>query len=313
MRKPLEDVLACPTCRTPLTAGDGWSCLGCGTVFEEKDGVPILMNADSKRELLRFYGGRPQQEDEDRARRETRSAGRLQHWLTHPPSQKVGDMTVPNLKRLWRLLVEREPEPIVLTVGKLKLNINRARSQDDPDIQALEAASVRLDIKAGPGVAVVGDGHRLPFLDASLDAAIGLTTIKHLRNPYVFVDELYRVLKPGGLVYAQNVMFDVYHRHPGDYVHFTTSGIVNLFSKFEVVETGPNTGPSYALFKVLPYYFGCLFGGQSPARYRFALHASTWLLSPIRYLDHWLIKSPWRDFVPFSNYFLGRKPEDARG
>jgi hypothetical protein len=38
------------------------------------------------------------------------------------------------------------------------------------------------------------------------------------------------------------------------------------------------------------------------------LHTSAWALSPIRYLDYFLLDNPWRDFVAFSNYFLGRKP-----
>jgi uncharacterized protein YbaR (Trm112 family)/SAM-dependent methyltransferase len=313
MTKRLRDLLACPTCRAPLTSGDRLACIHCGEVFPEQDGIPILLNEESRRQLLRFYSGRPHQEEQDRARAARQRFRRLNHWFTHPPSRKIGDRTVPNLKRLWQLTRAGEASPIVLTVGKLKHNINRSRSQDDPDVQALEAASVRLDIKAGAGVDVVGDGHRLPFLDNSFDAAIGLTTIKHLRNPYTFVDELYRVLKPGGLVYAQNVLYDPYHRWPGDYVHFTTSGIVNLFSEFEPVETGVNTGPSYTMFKLVPYYVGCLLGGQSPARYRFALHAAMWALSPIRYLDYLLIKSPWKDFVAFSNYFLGQKPERDGG
>jgi uncharacterized protein YbaR (Trm112 family)/SAM-dependent methyltransferase len=315
MRKRLKDLLACPTCRAPLTEAEGerLACLRCGANFEQRDGVPVLLDEESRREILRFYGGRPEQEVEDRRRKAGKKAGWLDHLLTHPPSRKVGDKTVPNLQKLWRLVKQREPDPLVLTVGKLKVNINRASSQDDPDVQALEAASVRLDIKPGPGVDVVGDGHKLPYLDNSFDAAIGLTTLKHLRNPYTFVSELYRVVKPGGLVYAQCVLYDPYHRHPGDYVHFTTSGIVNLFSQFEPVETGVNTGPSYTVFKMLPYYVGCLLGGKSPTRYKMALYGSMWLLSPIRYLDHFLLDSPWKDYVAFSNYFLGRKPERADG
>lgn len=311
MKKRLKDILACPTCRSPLTEGERLTCLACGATFDERHGVPVLLDEESRREIDKFYGGRPQQEDEDRQRKQ--KASRLEHWLTHPPSRKIGDKTVPNLKKLWSLLKERESDPLVLTVGKIKSRINRENSDDDADVRALEAASARLDIKAGPGVAVVGDGHKLPFLDNSFDAAIGLTTVKHLRNPFTFASELYRVLKPGGLVYAQCVLYDPYHRHPGDYCHFTTSGIVQLFHQFTPVETGVNTGPSYTLFKMLPYYFGCLLGGKSPTRYKLALYGATWALSPIRYLDHFLLDSPWKDFVAFSNYFLGRKPEVPRG
>ncbi len=184
MKKRLKDILACPTCRSALTEGHRLTCLACGATFEERHGVPVLLDEESRREIDKFYGGRPQQEDADRQRKQT--ASRLEHWLTHPPSRKIGDKTVPNLKKLWSLLKERESDPLVLTVGKIKSRINRENSDDDADVRALEAVSVRLDIKAGPGVAVVGDGHKLPFLDNSFDAAIGLTTVKHLRNPFTF-------------------------------------------------------------------------------------------------------------------------------
>jgi uncharacterized protein YbaR (Trm112 family)/SAM-dependent methyltransferase len=307
MNKDLREILACPTCRGPLSPG-GLSCLKCGAIFEERDGIPILLDEESRHEIVRFYQGRWNADRVEREPPPTSTRERLQHWFTHPPSRKIGDVTVPNLQKVWRLLVETESKPRVLTVGKLKPRINRQQIDEFPEIRALETASIRLDIKSGPGVDVVGDGHKLPFLDNSVDAVLALTTLKHLRNPFTFVSEVHRVLKPGGLVYAQCVLFDPYHRWPGDYVHFTTSGIVQLFSQFEAVETGVNTGPSYTMFKLVPYYLACLLSFNSKALYGLVLHTSAWALSPIRYLDYFLLDNPWRDFVAFSNYFLGRKP-----
>lgn len=307
MNKRLRDILACPTCRGPLTFGEGLSCLKCGAVFEERNGIPILLDEESRREILNFYQGQPDRDKGNNGRRSRSLNERLMAWLTHPPSRKIGDVTAPNLRKLWRLLETAGSEPRVLTVGKLKPRINGQWIEEFPEIRALEAAALRLDIQAGPGVDVVGDGHKLPFLDSSLDAAIALTTLKHLRNPFAFVSELHRVLKPGGLVYAQCVLFDVYHRWPGDYVHFTTSGIVQLFSRFERVETGVNTGPCYTMFKLLPYFLACLLSFNSRILYNLVLYGSAWALSPIRYLDYLLLRNPWKDFLAFSNYFIGRK------
>jgi SAM-dependent methyltransferase len=44
-----------------------------------------------------------------------------------------------------------------------------------------------------------GDG-RLPFADASLDAAISIEVIEHVEDQFAFLRELARVVKPGGLV-----------------------------------------------------------------------------------------------------------------
>lgn len=307
MNKRLRDILACPVCRDPLTFDEGLSCLRCGTVFEERNGTPILLDEASRREILKFYQGQPHLDEGKDGKRSRSLSERIVNQLTSPPSRKIGDVTVFNLCKFWRLLEAAGGEPRVLTVGKLKPRINGQRIEQFPEIRALNAASLRLDITPGPGVDVVGDGHKLPFLDSSLDAAIALTTLKHLRNPFTFASELHRVLKPGGLVYAQCVLFDPYHRRPGDYVHFTTSGIVQLFSRFETVETGVNTGPCYTMFKLLPYSLACLLSFNSRILYNLVLYGSAWALSPIRYLDHFLLKNPWRDYVAFSNYFLGRK------
>ena len=193
MREELRDILACPTCRGPLTPDEGLSCLKCGGIFEERDGIPILLDEESRREFVRFYQGRwsPGRVEAEAAPRSPRE--RLLHYFTHPPSRKIGDVTVPKLQKLWRLLAESRTEPRVLTVGKLKPWINRQRIEQFSEIRALEAPSIRLDIKSGPGVDVVGDGHKLPFLDDSLDTAIALTTLKHLRNPFAFVSEVHRV------------------------------------------------------------------------------------------------------------------------
>jgi 2-polyprenyl-3-methyl-5-hydroxy-6-metoxy-1,4-benzoquinol methylase len=42
---------------------------------------------------------------------------------------------------------------------------------------------------------------RLPLEDNSVTIAISLAVIEHISNPDVFLSEIYRVLKPGGLIY----------------------------------------------------------------------------------------------------------------
>lgn len=52
------------------------------------------------------------------------------------------------------------------------------------------------------GTADIFDGHRLPWADASFDAAFCLETIEHLHDDdcSLIFDELFRVLRPGGFV-----------------------------------------------------------------------------------------------------------------
>jgi len=61
-------------------------------------------------------------------------------------------------------------------------------------------ARFRMDILASPWIDVVGDAHRLPFGDESLDGIALLDVLHHLGDPCGFFEEVARVLKPGGRV-----------------------------------------------------------------------------------------------------------------
>lgn len=51
-----------------------------------------------------------------------------------------------------------------------------------------------------PVDAIVADGRRLPFADGSLDAACTLNALEHVADPWGFLAELVRVVRPGGTV-----------------------------------------------------------------------------------------------------------------
>lgn len=61
---------------------------------------------------------------------------------------------------------------------------------------------VNIDSRPGKGVDLVtdfDDNPVLPFEDSSVDESEGSHLIEHLRNPLPFMEELWRVTKPGGL------------------------------------------------------------------------------------------------------------------
>lgn len=65
---------------------------------------------------------------------------------------------------------------------------------DDPDA-AFPAAP-----EAGDWMVVRGDSYALPFADRSLDCVIASEVLEHLHDDDTALDEIYRVLKPGGEV-----------------------------------------------------------------------------------------------------------------
>ena len=59
-----------------------------------------------------------------------------------------------------------------------------------------------------PGSFVVGDAERLPFPDASFDAVISLYALEHFTHPREVLQEMARVVRPGGLVGVLTVTYD---------------------------------------------------------------------------------------------------------
>jgi SAM-dependent methyltransferase len=85
-------------------------------------------------------------------------------------------------------------------------------------------------------VHVVGDARRLPVRDAAFDVVLCTEMLEHVPEPQQAIDEMWRVLKPGGtLVLTTRFLFPI-HDAPHDYFRFTKYGLRHLLKRFEVLE-----------------------------------------------------------------------------
>ncbi len=77
----------------------------------------------------------------------------------------------------------------------------------------------------------IGDLAALPFSDASFDAALNVVTLEHVREPALVVEELGRVLAPGGrfLLIAPHEWEE--HQQPHDYYRYTRYGLRYLLER----------------------------------------------------------------------------------
>lgn len=93
-----------------------------------------------------------------------------------------------------------------------------------------EISSANIDPKIEP-THLVEPGQPLPFADASFDAVICFNTLEHIYDVMGVVNELYRVVKPGGQVHVIVPFMFRIHGHPDDYTRATPSWWRETFSR----------------------------------------------------------------------------------
>lgn len=134
-----------------------------------------------------------------------------------------------------------------------RLTLEHALERVLPDLQAHDVLDVgsrdaryapllrykrytSLDISSVSRPDVRGDVHALPFLPQVFDLVMATEVLEHLHTPQQAVDEIRRVLLPGGTCVLSTRFIHPYHADPHDYFRFTSDGLKHLFREFAQVE-----------------------------------------------------------------------------
>jgi SAM-dependent methyltransferase len=124
-------------------------------------------------------------------------------------------------------LAKVPPGGYVLDVGSSKRVIHpRALS-----IDLQEGADIVYDMMQG-----------LPFPSGTFDLCVCTAVLEHVPDPYFLVQEMRRVLKPGGRVHAAIPFLQPFHAAPNDYQRYTEVGIRHLFRDFNEEEVRWSSG-----------------------------------------------------------------------
>ncbi len=235
----VRPLLACPTCKGPLATAaptDAWlkcAAPACGKTFPVCHGKPVLL--DEARSVFDHasYHAPP-----SAAARPTR----LGEFVRQLPSPSVKLSATRSFETMRDQLLASSPAPVVLIVGG---GINGKGMQVLAACPALRLINV--DPSPGSSAVLFCDGHDLPFADGSIDGVVVQAVLEHVADPQRCVDEIYRVLRPGGLVYSETPFMQQVHLHGYDFTRFTHLGHRRLFRWFTEVESGVVAGPGTAL------------------------------------------------------------------
>jgi SAM-dependent methyltransferase len=103
-----------------------------------------------------------------------------------------------------------------------------------------------LDMRPGPNVDQVANSHQMPFPDCEFEVVTCVEMLEHDDNPFKTMQEIHRVLKPGGwVILAASGIFFPPHEYPADYWRFTAAGLGVLLRRFEQVETHADRNEAY--------------------------------------------------------------------
>lgn len=264
-------------------------CSTCGTQFETVGRWPVLVDFDRSvlaADRVRATGGQSLV-----GRRRGRLL-RLAKTLLKPRNKVVEY----NLTTLINILPSNAR---VLVVGGGERGAGTGVLYAAPGLRL-----TAFDIYASEDVQLIADAHAIPFADATFDAVLVQAVLEHVLEPQRVVEEIHRVLRPDGLVYAETPFLQNVHEGAWDFTRFTESGHRWLFRAFEKIDSGPIGGPAAQLVWSLSYLAWALTRRRAAARVVRALTGA------LEFLDR-LIPVAYRIDSATGTYFLGRRSQSA--
>jgi SAM-dependent methyltransferase len=136
------------------------------------------------------------------------------------------------------------PDPI-LEIGSYQV----PGQEDIADLRPLFRGKSYLgvDKRPGPGVDRVADVEALDLPDRSFGTVIAMNTFEHVPRFWRGFDEVYRVLRPDGVLLLSCPFYFHIHGHPNDYWRFTPEALDLLLADYPskiIGRQGPRTRPA---------------------------------------------------------------------
>jgi SAM-dependent methyltransferase len=303
---PVSDSLICPVCKANLVQREGSSfrCSNaeCALVFPVVDNCPVIINeANSVFAIDDYESKRVTTMDlRDAEQKQLTPASRVKQWLSKlipPISRPVNDFPAADALATIKASLDYSPRILVIGAGDAELELETGDEL------------VYSDVAIGRLTQLVCDAHDIPFPDDYFDAVIAEAVFEHVANPYRCADEIHRVLKPNGFLYAITPFMQQVHMGRYDFTRFTHLGHRRLFRRF----SEERSGVSNAQGMVLAWSIERFISGFSdkPGVYHKLRSLARFVAFPFLAFDKILARKAGAYDSASAYYFFGRKSDDV--
>jgi SAM-dependent methyltransferase len=201
-----EEYLACPQCHESLSLQAG--CSSCGFTVPAASPPDLRPQRPISRTLNVHVGGSP--------------ASQLETCrIERPAVTYSGPRALRDSSELFSAVAPwLTPDAKMLDLGC------------GPRDQAVAAEHYSLRYVgvdySSPKADLLADAHSIPFADGTFDVVLSYAVLEHLYNPFVAMQEVARVLRPGGAIVAAVSQGEPFH---DSYFHHTGFGVLTVLQE----------------------------------------------------------------------------------
>lgn len=171
------------------------------------------------------------------------------HFLSLIPTLKIPSVTRISLDfELYRQFKRLKPG-VVLEVGSGYLSYKEY-------IPHTKYMTLDIDEESKPDICC--DLHDIRWDSSYFDTVIAIEVLEHLYAPENAINEIWRVLKPGGVCILSTRFIYPYHPGPKDYYRFTRDSLNYLFREFRKVEIYHHGNKIQSLWQIINDGYGKL-------------------------------------------------------
>lgn len=202
--------------------------------------------------------------------------------------------------------VERALHPLLETLraspDKVGLNFGAGGVRLDPRI-------LNLDIQNKDHIDLVSNGGKIPLKDQAVDLVITQEVLEHIGDYEGALQELARVLKPGGTIYCQLPFQIGFHPGPCDYRRFSRHGMQWLFrsDQWDIETVGVAVGHGTALYRIFVEFMAVTASALHRSLYRPAKGLAAILLYPLKLFDGLTERSEEKDRIAGGYYLVAKR------